>query len=90
MNAEDDNKSGILSGEFDMKQYAIAYLDSHGEGHSVLEPYIFDDINSLEDGKAQQKKMTNMGFRQVKLFWYEDELPEYITWNFVLMQKVTT
>ncbi len=70
-----------------MKQYAIAYLDSHGEGHSTIEPYIFDDVTSLEEGKITQKKMQNQGFRQVTLFWYENELPEYVPWYFVLRHK---
>lgn len=73
-----------------MKNYAIAYLNMAGNGFSVLEPYIHDDINSYEDGKNEVEKMKNRGFCQVTLFEYDDELPESITWNFVMEHKITT
>lgn len=73
-----------------MKNYAIAYLNMVGNGFSITEPYIHDDINSYEDGKNEVEKMKNGGFRQVTLFEYDDELPEFITWDFVMAHKVNT
>lgn len=70
-----------------MKNYAIAYLNMNGDGFSITEPYIHDDINSYEDGKNEVEKMKSGGFRQVTLFEYDDELPEFITWNFVMEHK---
>lgn len=71
-----------------MKNYAIAYLDMAGNGFSITEPYICDDINSYEDGKNEVEKMKSGGFRRVTLFKYDDELPESVTWNFVMDNKV--
>ena len=70
-----------------MKNYAIAYLNMNGNGFSITEPYIHDNINSYEDGKLEVENMKDCGFRQVTLFEY-DELPEFITWNFVTEHKV--
>lgn len=70
-------------------EYAIAYLTMNGDGFSYLEPFIHDGLESLEDAQKQKDSMERGGFRQVTIFGYEEiELPEFVTWNFVLSHKV--
>ena len=65
-------------------QYAIAYCDMNGCGFSVLEPFVHEGLDSYDDAKRQQDAMIQNGFRHVTIFAFEEnELPEYITWNFV-------
>lgn len=69
-------------------EYAIAYLTMAGNGFSVLEPFIHDGIESLEEAERQKESMERGGFRQVTVFGYEEnELPEFVTWNFVLSHR---
>ena len=70
-----------------MKKYAIAYLDTNENGFSSIEPFIFDDINNYQHGiKCSDELMKK--YKRVALFEYEDELPESVTWDFVLEHKV--
>lgn len=69
--------------------YAIAYHNTDGKGFGFTEPFIYDDCESLEEALQQKEIMINDGFRNVVIFsYYEDELPEFITWNFVLLHRV--
>lgn len=69
--------------------YAIAYCDMLGNGYSMLEPYIYDDIEDLEDAKLQLDSMVKSGYKNVTIFEYdEDTLPEYVSWNFILERKI--
>lgn len=63
--------------------YSIAYLDINGKGFDATLPYIYDDIISLENGKDMAKHMVDDGYCQVTLFRYDEELPEFITWDFI-------
>ena len=70
-------------------EYAIAYLTMSGDGFSYLEPFIHDGIESLEEAQRQKESMEKGGFRQVTIFGCEEnELPEFVTWNFVLRNMV--
>ena len=69
--------------------YAIAYNDNSGSGFSALEPFVHDDIRSLEDAICQREKLIIDGYRNVTIFSFKaDELPEFISWNFVLSHKL--
>lgn len=70
-------------------EYAIAYLTMAGSGFSFLEPFIHDGLNSIEEAQQQKDSMEKGGFKKVTIFGYEEnELPEYVTWNFVLNHRV--
>lgn len=65
--------------------YAIAYLNMAGNGFSITEPYVHDDVASYDDCLKQCENMKKSGFRKVTPFMcQENELPENVTWNFVM------
>lgn len=72
-----------------MKEYAIAYLDQNENGFSSIEPYILDDVDNYQHGMKYMDELTKENYKQVILFEYEDELPEIVTWDFVLSHKAT-
>lgn len=71
------------------KNYAIAYNSMAGTGFSLTEPFIHDNYETLEDLIKEKQVMINNGFKNVTIFsYYENELPESVTWSFVLKHKV--
>lgn len=73
-----------------MKEHAIAYLDQNENGFSSIEPYIFDDVDNYQHGIKCVGYLIKEDYKRVTLFEYKDELPEIVTWDFVLEHKVTT
>lgn len=70
--------------------YLIAYLDRNENGFVHAEPWIKDEVDSYEDGAQQREQLKNDGFREVILFAVEceDEIPESVTWNFVMEHRL--
>lgn len=68
--------------------YAIAYLDKTGIGFSNIEPFIYDDCESLEEAIKQKENMINNGFKNVIVFSYTKELLEIIDWDFIKSHKI--
>jgi hypothetical protein len=67
-----------------MNQYAIAYNNKNGTGFSNIEPYIQNNVESLEDAKRQAHDLVQGGYKRVTIFSYDTEkVPEIITWWYV-------
>lgn len=71
--------------------YAIAYLDSRGEGFTRSEPWIQDDFNSEEEAenflRELVKKQQSAGGMVFK--YYSDEDTESLTWEDVIPYSCT-
>ena len=62
-------------------------MDKDGNGFSITEPYIEDNMNSKDEAISKSKELTVDGFQQVTVFSFVDKLPEYVSWNYVMEHK---
>ena len=69
-----------------MMEYAVAFLAAEDNEH---QPLVIKDIDSYEEACLIKKSLSFHGHANVTVFWYEEVLPELITWPFVKKHVLT-
>lgn len=63
--------------------FAIAYRNTDCKGFSETEPYILFDFEDYEQARKQADSMISNGYNRVRIFAFDGELPESVTWDYV-------
>lgn len=86
-------ENGIL--EFPIEHidsgYAYAYVNKDGKGYMGNAPFISLDYETLDEvKKAAYEAMRLFGIKEVHVFKYDENIPEYIGWDYVKKHLVMT
>lgn len=65
-------------------EYGYSYVNNDGKGFSSSEPFICSEFDSLAEAKKSAREAANkFGIKDVRFFAYDEELPEYVSLDFI-------
>ena len=71
------------------RSYGYSYVNNDGKGFSDTEPFICSGFDSLEEAHESAKEaVETTGIKKVCFFTYDEELPEFVSYDYVESRSV--